>query len=107
MIERCWSKNPTERPTFEELFKKLAYNIEDSVGDDIYVSKDLDPSKNDDEDSDDEENKYYLEGVDVDEVVLYADDIDEAIAAPLDLECTAKETNVKELIENAIKARCV
>ncbi|KAK8899325.1 hypothetical protein M9Y10_001639 [Tritrichomonas musculus] len=33
LIERCWSKEPKERPTFEELFKKLAYNIEDSIED--------------------------------------------------------------------------
>ena len=67
LIEKCWSNNPNERPTFEDLFKKLAYN-EDSE-DEVLISTD------ENEDIEDE-NKYYLEGVDEEEVLLYADDID-------------------------------
>lgn len=67
LIERCWAKNPNERPTFEELFKKLAYNIEDAI-DDIYSEIKSDTS--------DDDRKYYLDDVDEDEVIFYAEEID-------------------------------
>ncbi|KAK8885160.1 hypothetical protein M9Y10_044289 [Tritrichomonas musculus] len=60
LIEKCWSRDPNTRPTFEEIFNRLAYNIEESV-DDIFQTG--------------EEGKYYLEGVDVNEVLFYADEI--------------------------------
>ena len=31
LIERCWSENPKNRPTFEEIFNKLAFNEEESI----------------------------------------------------------------------------
>ena len=67
LIEQCWSGDPNDRPTFEEIFKKLAYNIEDSI---------YDISSQDDED-DDDVNKFYLEGVDADEIMNYVDDLNE------------------------------
>lgn len=61
LIEKCWSNNPTERPTFEEIFYKLAYNSTDSVYDDLF--------------DDNDENSYYLDGVDKGEILAYADSI--------------------------------
>ena len=49
LIEKCWSKDPNERPTFEEIFNKLKYN------------------KNDDQ--------YLLDDVDIDEFIMYVEDI--------------------------------
>ena len=62
LINQCWSDNPSERPTFSEIFKKLAFNLEESVYD-VFEG--------------DEEYKYYLENVDVDDVISYAYDITE------------------------------
>ena len=65
LIKKCWSKNPKERPTFENIFKKLAYGYDD-IDDDIF---------NDDEYDNDESDKYYLNGVDVDKVIEYTESI--------------------------------
>lgn len=62
LIVQCWSDNPDDRPTFEEIFNKIAFNIEESVYD-IFTDND--------------EFKYYLEDVDVDEILSYAYDITE------------------------------
>lgn len=62
LIIQYWSENPKERPTFEEIFRKLAFNLEESVYD-VF--------------EDDEEYKYYLDGVDVDEVLNYAYEVSE------------------------------
>ena len=67
LIERCWSNNSHERPTFEEIFKMLAYN-EESNDNDVF---------DDDDDDEQDENKYYLDDVDVDTILYYADEIQE------------------------------
>lgn len=79
LIEKCWSKDPDERPTFDQLFKKLSYNIDDS----LFIIYDDKESKDD--------NNYYLDEIDVEKVMQYADSIDrlnlsvdEKIAAKLD-----------------------
>ena len=59
LIIQCWSKNPKERPTFEDIFNRLAFNREQSV---------YDIFEGDNED----EFKYYLDDVDVDEILSYA-----------------------------------
>ena len=69
LIEKWWSKDPKERPTFEEIFKKLAFNIDDDIID-IYEEK-----EKDEVDDDDDNNKYYLDDVEIDTVIEYADSI--------------------------------
>ena len=54
LIKHCWSGNPDERPSFEQLFYKLAFN------DDILQISDSDKSK------------YYLDGIDTNNLLLYA-----------------------------------
>lgn len=39
LIEKCWSPNPKERPTFEEIYNRLSRNIEDSVYDDSKMTR--------------------------------------------------------------------
>lgn len=58
LIERCWSKDPNERPTFEEIFNKLSFSIENSIYDICDCSE--------------EPDKFYLDDVDQGEVVNYA-----------------------------------
>ena len=57
LIEECWSPDVNKRPTFEDIFNRLAFNIEETVYD-IFEG--------------DDEYKYYLEDVEVEEVVSYA-----------------------------------
>lgn len=53
LIEKCWSSDPESRPSFEYLFKKLAYNSEEG---------------NSNESDDD---KYFLDDVEKDEIISY------------------------------------
>ncbi|KAK8890149.1 hypothetical protein M9Y10_034909 [Tritrichomonas musculus] len=92
LIEKCWSKNPKERPTFEEIFKKLAYNIEESI-DDIYDDQDVANVE--------EERKYYLDDVDEDAILFYADQIDEANSVQDD-EMTHKFAQLKQGFESKL-----
>lgn len=66
LVMQCWTRNPKDRPTFEEIYNKLAFNIESSVFD-IYD----DATPDDKDDSEEDMNKYYLEDVDVDEILCY------------------------------------
>lgn len=56
LIEKCWSQNPTDRPTFEEIFHKLAFNIEDNESQNSY-------------------DEYYLDGVNIDRLFEYINSI--------------------------------
>lgn len=60
LIIQCWSENPSERPSFKEIFNKLAYCVEDSVYD-VF--------------EDDNEYKYYLDNVNADVLLGYVYDI--------------------------------
>ncbi|KAK8843178.1 hypothetical protein M9Y10_025375 [Tritrichomonas musculus] len=59
LIEKCWSNDPKERPNFEEIFNKLAFNVEESINDILG----------------DDEHSYYLEDVDIEEILSYVDEI--------------------------------
>lgn len=77
LIERCWSKDPNERPTFEEIFNKLAFNIENSVYDVYAEITEEEENEDQNQQIDECENKYYLEGVDVDKFLCYIDGIND------------------------------
>lgn len=70
LIMQCWARNPRDRPTFEEIYNKLAFNIENSEFD-IYNEQTVD----DKDDTEEDNNKYYLDDIDVDELLCYIDDI--------------------------------
>ena len=67
LIESCWAQNPNDRPTFEQIFNKLAYNFDDFVDND-----DIDDDDDYDENLDE---KYFLENVDNDLIYDYLDEI--------------------------------
>ncbi|KAK8838437.1 hypothetical protein M9Y10_033064 [Tritrichomonas musculus] len=85
MIEKCWSEDPKERPTFDEIFKKLSLSNEDYILE--FEGNYEEPKIMSDEDDDDEDNeedemsgmsrKYCLEDVDTDELLDYVDEIKE------------------------------
>ena len=86
LIEKCWSKDQKERPTFDELFKKLAFNIEN-----IYEEKDS-------EENDNIPNKYYLDDVDPADVASYAESISSQLSLNSDIEL--KLSQFEEKIES-------
>lgn len=83
LIERCWDHNPNNRPSFEAIFKALAFSNDEDLPLDIF-------GDDDDDDDGDDENKYYLDGVDVKKLhgyvgCIYKEDED----TPLTLESMA------------------
>ena len=76
LIERCWSDDPKLRPTFEEIFNKLAYNKSDKFIENIFELDQKDDNDNDDDDNEEEDfSNFYLEDVDVEEILLYVESI--------------------------------
>ncbi|KAK8870184.1 hypothetical protein M9Y10_008061 [Tritrichomonas musculus] len=67
LIEKCWRANPNDRPTFEEIFNKLAFNLECEV----YDSS----RRNEDNFGNESGESYYLENADIDDIFLYIDSI--------------------------------
>lgn len=93
MIEKCWSQNPTDRPTFEELFLKLSLSSEyyDLQNEKIIYNEkeeEMEPI-NDDEAGFIESKTYCLENVDIFELLDYVDKIKND---PIGI----KEENLKE-----------
>lgn len=80
LIEKCWSKDPDERPTFQDIFEKLTENFWSS----IYTQKE------ETSDDDDSEENYCLDDVDFDEVRSYIDSITEDELAVLIEELSRK-----------------
>lgn len=116
LIERCWDQTPNNRPTFEAIFKALAFNNEEDLPIDIFENEDDDDedSKNDD----DNDNKYYLDGVDVKRLrgyidCIYKEDEDapttlEALAArmaKMEKEMKSMKYSMKKLIDENKKIR--
>lgn len=80
LIEKCWSENPKERPTFSEIYKKLSLSREDffSQFDENYQEPAILDDDDDDENEDDElgttlNKKYLLDDVDLGEFLDYLD----------------------------------
>ena len=74
LIEKCWSENPSERPTFSELFKKLSLCNEDYFSE--LEENTFEPTIIDDDDDDHEFNKKYcLDDVNYDELFEYIDEV--------------------------------
>lgn len=69
LIQRCWAKNPKDRPTFEEIFNRLAYNREGAIYN-VFEEQNEEEEQSED---DDDETPYYLSDVSVDEIFLYLD----------------------------------
>ena len=72
LIQKCWSENPKDRPTFSEIYRKLSlsqdddyfFAFEENYTDPILIDE------NDDE-------KYCLNDVDYEEILYYIDEINE------------------------------
>lgn len=62
LIEKCWSPNPEKRPSFENLFNKLAYSNKEWIID-IYEGIETENEY--------EMNKYFLENVDISKIENY------------------------------------
>lgn len=88
LIESCWSKDPDSRPTFEEIFKKLAYNSKDY---DIDVFND--PVETVQED-------FYMDGVDIEKVRQYANSIDNPELAEAKTRYEAEIANLQGEIQS-------
>ena len=92
LIEKCWSENPNERPTFIELYRKLSLSREDLFEDfDTNNPEPVIVDDDDDEDSEDELNitlnkKYCLDDVDFGEFLYYIDEISQEPVSAKDKE---------------------
>lgn len=87
LIEKCWSDNPSNRPTFKEIYYKLAFNQENPINE-----YNLD-------------NKYYLEDVDLYSIQLYVDYLkantaDHDLASPKVIKMKEKYIDLTKMIES-------
>ncbi|KAK8843537.1 hypothetical protein M9Y10_024592 [Tritrichomonas musculus] len=105
MIEKCWSKDPKERPTFEEIFKKLSLSSEDYF---LQFEENHQEPKiildEDDEIDEDEagfllNKSFCLEDVDTVELLDYVDEIKEEKAKAKDNENENENEELKKEIK--------
>ena len=88
LIEQCWSEDPKERPTFEEIFNKLAFNLEDSVYN-VF--------------EDDDQYKYFLDDVNIEEIFDYVYEIKENTNLNPKIDRLIKDNELLKLENNRIK----
>lgn len=98
LTEQCWAKDPEKRPTFEEIFNKLGYNRDIKENFDIF--------------QEDDAHDFYLDDIDVDELLSYIDEIDENDAFTNDLskkviqkirqQLTHQEQTFKSILQSII-----
>lgn len=86
LMEKCWSKDPDERPTFEQIFKMLAYN--QNPDDDIAHFEGTKTDTND----------YYLSDVKFKDISEYIEEIE----SPESHENFIDELTVMEIIDDMI-----
>lgn len=110
MIIQCWSKDPDQRPTFDEIYSKLSLTSNDYYIDSTTnsISKPMIEDDDDDDDEDDiEENdehlKYCLDSVDLDELFIYIEDINAQYDKPSKTGQVMPESVSKEI--NDLKAQ--
>ena len=76
MIEKCWSANPSERPTFSELYRKLSLTGDGSIFDLMQNGED-DVINYEDEDEEDEiSTTFCFDSVNFDEIFDYVKKVD-------------------------------
>ena len=97
MIEKCWSEDPKERSTFDELFKKLSLSNEDYF---LEFEGNYEEPKIISDDEDDDESclckKFRLEDVDNDELLDCVDEIKEEASARGNEEIKRMGSTIKE-----------
>ena len=101
MIEQCWSNDPKDCPSFSELYSKLSLNNGDFfVASDDNICESIIKSENDD-DNDNETDKisksYCFDEVDINEFLIFIDEIDE-----VDEGTKSIDENEIELLKNEI-----
>lgn len=98
LTEECWAQDPEQRPTFEEIFNKLGFNRDIKEHFDIFNEDDV--------------QDYYLDNIDVDELLSYIDEIEENDAFTNDLskkviqkirnQLTHQEQTFKNILQSII-----
>lgn len=94
LIERCWSKDPFERPTFSELYSKLSLLAEEFDGEfhERFDERELN------------EHKYCLNDVDASKIINYISEINDETdeATKLRTEIRKLKTEVSNLNETIL-----
>ena len=117
MIEKCLSKDPKDRPTFSELYKKLSLSSEDDfLNFDYQEEQKINYEEEEDNDNDEIEvnNTFCIDSVDYDEVFCYIESISEeptqynqqisnVEVAPVKVEEIEKLENEVENLKNLLK----
>ena len=103
LIEKCWSKDPKNRPTFEEIFNRLAYNRECAIYDIFDYSKDGKDNEEESEDDSKDETPYYLDDVEVQDLFYYLDIITENVSTNRKSDDNSTTENLSQKVEKMQK----